>query len=76
MILLPAESAETVCVILLPVKSLGRKQIHTDSLSRNLFITHSSFGRTQEILLTALAEAKYGGQSRQDAKTSGLVYTM
>ena len=76
MILLPAESAETVCVILLPVKSLGSEQVHTDCLGRNLFITHSSFGRTQEILLTVLAEAKYDGQSRQDAKTSGLVYTL
>ena len=42
-----------------------------DSLCRKLFTKHNSLGREQEI-----AEAKYDGQSLQEAKISGLVYTL
>ena len=69
-LLLPAETtvhkkwllAETVRVILLPAKTLGRKLNHMDSLCRKLITKHNSLGRKQEI-----AEAKYNGQSLQEA---------
>ena len=56
-LLLPAETtvhekwlpAETVCVILLPAETLGRKLNHTDSLCRKLFTKHNSLGGKQEI---------------------------
>ena len=41
--------AETVCVILRPAETLGRKQNHRDSLCRKLFTKHNSLGRKQEI---------------------------
>ena len=41
--------AETVCMILLPAETLGRKQNHADSLSRKPFFMDSSLGRNQEI---------------------------
>ena len=52
-LLLPAETivhekwlpAETVRVILLPAKTLSRKQNHTDSLCRKLFTKHNGLGR-------------------------------
>ena len=34
--------AETVCVILLPAETVGRKVNHTDSLCRKLFTRHKS----------------------------------
>ena len=82
-LLLPAETvvlgkwlpAETVRVIKLPAESLGRKQNHTDSLCRSQFSwTVVSAGSRRS--RTVSAEAKYDGQSLQEAKTSGLVYTL
>ena len=74
-LLLPAETtvhkkwlpAETVRVIQLPADTLGRKLNHTDSLCRKLFIKYNSLRRKQEIA-DSLAEAKYDGQSLQEAK--------
>ena len=45
-----------------------------DSLCRKPFFVDGSLGRKQEIT-TVWAEAKYDGQSLQEAKISGLVYT-
>ena len=59
-------------MILLPAERLGRKQNHTDSLCRKPFFMDGSLGRKQEVA----AEAKYEGQSLQEAKISGLVYTL
>ena len=81
-LLLPAETtvhkkelpAETVRVILLLAKTHSRKLNHTDSLCRKLFTTTVSAGSKR--LLTVLAEAKYDGQSLQEALISGLVYTL
>ena len=82
-LLLPAETtghekwlpAETVHVILLPAETLGRKLNHMDSLCRKLLTKHNSLGRKQEIA-TVSADAKYDGQSLQEAKISGLVFTL
>ena len=41
--------AETVCVILLPAETLGRKQNHTDSFCRKPFFVDGSLRRKQEI---------------------------
>ena len=54
---LPAETtihekwfqAETVCVILLPAETLGRKLNHNNSLCRKLLTEHNSLSRKQEI---------------------------
>ena len=54
-------------MILLPAETLGRKLKHTDSLCRKLVTEHNSLGRKQEIP-TVSAEAKYDGQSLQEAK--------
>ena len=62
-------------MILLSAENLGRKLNHTDSLCRKLFTEHNSLGRKQEIAEVS-AEAKYDGQSLQEAKISGLVYTL
>ena len=43
-----------------------------DSLCRKTFFVDGSLGRKQE---TVLVETKYDGQSLQEAKISGLVYT-
>ena len=42
--------AKTVRMILLPAKSLGRKQNHADSLCRKSFFMDGSPGRKQEII--------------------------
>ena len=84
--------AETVPVILLPAETLGRKLIHTkhNSLGRKQEVTDSltrtvsagSYLPSTTVLagskrsLTVSAEAKYDGQSLQEAKISGLVYTL
>ena len=39
--------AETVCVFLLPVKTLDRKQNHMDGLCRKPFFMDGSLGRKQ-----------------------------
>ena len=59
-LVLPAETtvhekwlpAETVCMILLPAETLGRKLNHRDSLCRKLFTKHNSYnlGRKQEVV--------------------------
>ena len=82
-LLLPAETtvhekwlpADTVHVILLPAETFGRRLNHTDSLCRKLFIKYNGLDRKQDIA-TVSAEAKYDGQSLQEAKISGLVYTL
>ena len=74
-LLLPAKTtvhekwlpAETVCMILLPAHTYR----NTDSLCRKPFTKYNSLGRKQEI-----TEAKYDGQSLQEAKISWLVYTL
>ena len=50
---------------------LGRKLNHTDSLCRKPFFVDGSLGRKPEIM-----EAKYDEKSLQEAKLSGLVYTL
>ena len=45
-----------------------------DSLCRKPFFVDGSLGRKQEI--TVSTEAKYDRQSLQEAKISGLVYTL
>ena len=73
-LLLPAETtvhekwlpAETVHVILLPAKTW---QNHMDSLCRKPLTKHNSLSRGQ-----SCSEAKYDGQSLQEAKIRGLVY--
>ena len=62
--------AETVRVIKLPAES---KQNHTDAGS-NVSWTVVSAGSKRS--RTVSAEAKYDGQSLQEAKISGLVYTL
>ena len=64
-------------MILLPAESLGRKQNHTDSLCRKPFFVDGtcSLGMGKKSR-TVSAEAKYDGQSLQEAKISGLVYTL
>ena len=42
--------AETVCVILFPADTLGRKLNHMDSLCRKLFTKHNSLSRKQETM--------------------------
>ena len=62
-------------MILLPAESLGRKQTCMDRLCRNPFFVDGSLGSKQEITEVSV-EAKYDGQSLQEAKISGLVYTL
>ena len=62
-------------MILLPVKTLSRKQNHADSLQRKPFlltVVLEGSKRSQ----TVSAEAKYDGQSEQEEKTGRLVYTL
>ena len=73
-LLLPAETnvhkkwlpAETVRVILLPAESLGRKLNHTVSAGSYFPSTTVSAGSKRS--WTVSAEAKYDGQSLQEAK--------
>ena len=58
---------EIVHIILLPVQTLSRKQQHMVSLGRKPFFADGSLGRKQEIAEVS-AEAKYDGQSHQEAK--------
>ena len=82
-LLLPVETtvhekwrpAETVRVILLPAEILDRKQNHTDSLCRNLLPSTTVLAGSKRSR-TVSAEAKNDGQSQQEAKSSGLVYTL
>ena len=67
--------AETVRVILLPAETLIRKLNHTDSLCRKLFSKHKVSAGSKRSR-TVSAEAKYDGQSLQEAKIGGLVYTL
>ena len=64
-----ASCRDGVHLILLPVDSLGRKQTHTD-----LFCI--SVTAINKRLWTVSEEAEYAGQSRQEAKTGGPVYTL
>ena len=62
-------------MILLPAKSFRRKQNYVNSLS------WKQFSRTEVLegskrSRTVSSEAKYDGQSRQEAKNGGLVYTL
>ena len=66
---------QTVHVIWLPAKSLGRKQNHTDSLCRKPFFVDGSLRRKQEFT-DSLGGSKCDRQSLQEAKISGLVYTL
>ena len=59
----------------LPAETLGRKQDHTDRLGRKTFIMYNSLDRKQRSQ-AVLAEAKYDGQSWQEGKIGGLVYTL
>ena len=60
-------------MIELPAES--RKQNHTVSVCRKPFFVDGSLCRKQEIT-DRLGEAKYDGQSLQEAKISGLIYTL
>ena len=77
MILLLAESQQEAesCRLFGRKLFVGRKQNYADSLGRKLFITHSSLDRKQKIEEVS-AEAIYDRQSRQEAKTGGLVNTL
>ena len=81
--LLPAETAvcdkglpaKTVYMILLTAETLNKLQNSQDSLSRKLFIADGSRRRKQEISDSSVG-AKFDGQSWQEEKISGLVYTL
>ena len=56
---------ETVCMIVLPAKSLGRKQKLMDTLDRKPFIMYSSLSKKRKITLKVWAEAKYDSLDRK-----------
>ena len=56
-------------------QTLGRKQNHADRISRKIFIVYSRFGR-KPVIADISAEARYDGQSLQEAKISGQVHTL
>ena len=59
--------------------SLGRKQNHTDSLpavSAGSYLPSTAVSAGSKRSRTVSAEAKYDGQFLQEAKISGLVYTL
>ena len=59
----------------LPVETLIRKLNYSDSLCRELFPKHNNLGRKQKIAEVS-AEAKFDGQSLQEAKIGGLLYIL
>ena len=64
--------SKTVCIILLPAKILGsQKGSHGQSLYKAIFADGSLEGSKK--LRTVLTEAKYYGQSQQEAKISRLM---
>ena len=67
--------AETTHMTVLPAETLSRKQDHLDRLGRKTFIMYNSLDRKQRSQ-AVLVEAKYDGQSRQEGKIGGLVYTL
>ena len=76
--LFPAETVvlgEELHAETISAESLDRKQNHTDSLCRKPFFVDGNLGRKQEIT-DSLAEAKKDRLSLQEAKISGLVYTL
>ena len=62
-------------VILLPAEALGRKQSHADSLGRKPF-SRTVVSAGSKSSRTVSAEAKYDGQSLQEAKIGGIDYTL
>ena len=62
-------------MILLPAETLGRKQNNVNSLSRKPFLWMVVSAGSKRSL-TVSAEAKYDGQSLQEAKICGHVYTL
>ena len=65
---------ETVCMMVLPAESLGRKHSHTDRLYRKPFISEQK--SLQETGNKRSGGAKSDGQAQQEAKISGLIYTL
>ena len=63
-----------VSIILLPADTLNRKQTLVDSLSRKPFFMQRIVLERNKRSHTVWVEAKYDGQSRQEAKIRGLVY--
>ncbi|MEW8548802.1 MAG: hypothetical protein AB2693_35330 [Candidatus Thiodiazotropha sp.] len=82
--LLPAETTahdewlpvETVRVILLPAETLDRKQNHTSTISAGSHFTRTVVSAGSKSSRTVSAEAKIDGESLQEAKFGGLVYTL
>ena len=62
---------QTVHVILLPAETLGAKLNHAESLQEAIYQAQQSRQEARDRELSA--EAKYDGQSLQEAKISGLI---
>ena len=83
-LLLPAETtvhekwlpAETVLVILLPAERVSAGSRITWTVSEGSYFPSTTVSAGSKRLWTVSAEAKYDGQSLQEAKIGGLVYTL